>query len=150
MGADPSAEQTQQQDISHEHEILDQLSMAVTCLAAAEGPDVEAMAFHATGPLSRPWPWHSIRKDSTASALELRTEAIGHFCRAAELCPDNPWIWFQVGWNSFADKDGPYDRQFARSALERVLELNPDHAVSHLALAWLLQQETCGEMSNAG
>jgi len=91
---------------------------------------------------------YSVKPKQPLSAPELRHLAVKHFVRATDALQDDPnafptesWVRFQIGWYSFAYEDGPRDFLLARSALERALELDPDCAPAHLALAWLLHQE---------
>jgi hypothetical protein len=144
MEADSSGKQGKSPGPVEDIELLDELSMAAAYLWAAEGPDAIPWVFAYFDPVpGRPWsyPWHRVPADHSASAGELRSMAIGCFVRAAQLRSDEPWIWFQIGWNSFAFEDGPCDHELARTALTRALSLDPNNWMAHLAMAWLHQQE---------
>jgi tetratricopeptide (TPR) repeat protein len=146
MEADLATEQNDSQNLDRTVELLDHLSMGIACLGAAEGPDVVPLAWDLGldlpgRDLSFSWPWHKMRNDHSLSPAELREGAIAYFWKAVQLYPKEPWIWFQIGWNSFAYEDGPCDRETARAALEHTIELDPDSAISHLALVWLLQRK---------
>ncbi len=60
--------------------------------------------------------------------------ALASFTSATQLAPDDPWIWFQVGWCSLALEKA----ERARTALQRVLALDPENVCAHFALAYLL------------
>ena len=108
------------------------LSKGAAYLAAANG--IEGSAFGS-------WVHDEVPPDMTASLPNLRRAGVGLFQQAAKLLPDEPWIWYVIGWNLFAHEDGPRERLAARDALEHVLTLQTDHTLAHLALAWLLFQE---------
>jgi len=60
--------------------------------------------------------------------------ALASFTSATQLAPDDPWIWFQVGWCSLALEKA----ERARPALQRVLALDPENVCAHFASAYLL------------
>ncbi|MBC8492668.1 MAG: hypothetical protein H8D43_02690 [Chloroflexi bacterium] len=52
---------------------------------------------------------------------------------AADTAPDEPWVWFQIGWCSLALGKA----EEAQIAFERVLGLDPDNVCGHFALSYL-------------
>jgi hypothetical protein len=115
-----------------DNEFHELLSKGAAYLAAANGVESEMFG---------PWVQHKVPPDVDASAAELRATGVEFFQHAARLKPNEPWIWYVIGWDQFAYEDGPCERKAAHDALLRVLELQPDHAPAHLALAWLLYEE---------
>ena len=69
--------------------------------------------------------WISMTKDVE--------QALSDFTSAARLAPDEPWIWFQIGWCNLTLEE----TESARTALERVLALDAKNVCAHLALAYL-------------
>ena len=132
---------------TREHpEALTDSALGCAFLEAADGPG--SLTFFTPR-------YFSVSLNQPLSAAELRHLAIKHFIRAADAFQSTPtafpgeaWVMFQIGWYSFAYEDGPRDLQLARTALERVLEIDPDNAPTHLALAWLLYQEQQREKSS--
>jgi tetratricopeptide (TPR) repeat protein len=115
-----------------DNEFHELLSKGAAYLAAANGIESEMFG---------PWVQQKVPPDVGVPAAELRATGVEFFQHAARLKPNEPWIWYVIGWNQFAYEDGPCEREAAYDALLRVLELQPDHAPAHLALAWLLYGE---------
>ena len=61
--------------------------------------------------------------DANALNVEWRQAALQRFRLVADRLPDEPWIWFQIGWHGFAFEDGPRDFETARIALEPVMHV---------------------------
>ena len=57
--------------------------------------------------------------------------------RQRDLAPDEPWIWFQIGFWSVALEGRCQDVEGAREALEHVLKLDPANDPAHCAMAYL-------------
>ncbi len=70
--------------------------------------------------------------------------AINAFKEATKLAPDEPWLWFQIGWwSSFEqpDSDDVFeddvgDWETSRHALDRTLLLDPGNVAAHMLLAY--------------
>ena len=74
------------------------LSKGAAYLAAANG--IEGSAFGS-------WVHDEVPPDMTASLPNLRRAGVGLLQQAAKLLPNEPWIWYVIGWNLFAHEDGP-------------------------------------------
>jgi hypothetical protein len=123
-----------------ERDALDWLSKGTAFLEAADGPGSGKLNL-----LVR----HQVTPELSLPPSELRRTALYCFLQASGLIPDEPWIWFQMGWNLVAYLEEASDRQAAlggaRGFLERVLELRPHDPIAHVALAWLLYQDAMKE-----
>jgi tetratricopeptide (TPR) repeat protein len=64
-------------------------------------------------------------------------DARKEFRRAVEIAPDEPWLWFQIGWLNLIDDDEIDDPEPIRTALQRALDLDPDLVAAHVALAYV-------------
>ncbi len=136
-------------DLEPQESILDLLSRAIALTIAADGPNSEKVSWHYRfredeTQRNSAFVRHKVAEGHSFSPLELRSGAVELLQEAAKVMPDEPWIWFQVGWNLFAYEDGPCELQAAKSALQQVLEQKPDHRLAHLALAWLCWRELEG------
>ena len=73
--------------------------------------------------------------DQEDESTRLR-HAAEAFEAASQLAPDEPWIWFQLGWVTLNSTGFllPGAIEKARSALQRVLALDPNNPCAHFAL----------------
>jgi tetratricopeptide (TPR) repeat protein len=119
-----------------ERAALDWMSKGIAFLEAAHGPGSGKLKFMVRDQVAPQLHW---------SAGEQRQAALQCFLQASELIPNEPWIWFQIGWSLLADDREISDQQaarcIARSALEKVVALRPHNCIGHLALAWSLYRD---------
>lgn len=64
-------------------------------------------------------------------------DARKEFRSAVEIAPDEPWLWFQIGWLELIDSDEIDDPEPIRAALQRAIDLDPDLVAAHVALAYV-------------
>jgi tetratricopeptide (TPR) repeat protein len=75
-------------------------------------------------------------------------DARKEFRRAVEIAPDEPWLWFQIGWLNLIDDDEIDDPEPIRTALQRALDLDPDLVAAHVALAYVEAKVSVARHSN--
>lgn len=64
-------------------------------------------------------------------------DALKEFRSAVEIAPDQPWLWFQIGWLNLIDNAEIDDPEPIRAALQRAIDLDPDLVAAHVALAFV-------------
>ncbi|MCB0231280.1 MAG: hypothetical protein KDH90_19540 [Anaerolineae bacterium] len=82
--------------------------------------------------------------DDVKSAIE---SALRYITRASEIAPEDPWIWFQIGWLNYSIRPEIQNTEIAQSAFERALALDPENSIVHLATAFLSQQAGRAEIA---
>ena len=96
--------QSMDESVVPDKEFHELLSKGAAYLAAANGIESEMFG---------PWVQRKVPSDVDASAAELRATGVEFFQHAARLKPNEPWIWYAIGWNQFAYEDGPCEREAA-------------------------------------
>ncbi len=76
------------------------------------------------------------------------SDARKEFRKAVEIAPDEPWLWFQIGWLDLMDNDEIDDPDPIRTALQRALDLDPDLVAAHVALAYVEAKVSVSRHSN--